>query len=189
MGCGLAQPDRLRQCEQRVLQIHGRRPLVDCTWYVDPHPLSLPATDSRQVGGDVDFPFAFMRGSTEGSSIGASSVETEVNRPKSEVFLGNHISQTPNIDLIAVESLTAEPETVSIQARPPTKQQPRQSAPSQDRRRRSTKQCESAEGFSDRKRSMSMPGFEELKTTKSGREKFPFLQRLGRSLSRRMSST
>jgi hypothetical protein len=36
---------------------------------------------------------------------------------------------------------------------------------------------------------MSMPSFEELKTTKSGREKFPFLQRLGRSLSRRMSST
>lgn len=150
-----------------------------------PYRHSTPVTNSQQVGGDVDFPFAFMRGATV--TPGASSNETE---PKADVSLADQIFQTDNNDLDTVTIRTADPETESIRARAPSMQQPRLSASSspQAHRQQSGKKRELEEVLSDKKRSISMTSFEELKPSKSGQEKFPFFQRLGRSLSRRMPS-
>jgi hypothetical protein len=43
--------------------------------------------------------------------------------------------------------------------------------------------------MSDKKRSMSLTSIDELKTPKAAQEKLPFIARLGRSWSRRLSSS
>jgi hypothetical protein len=74
------------------------------------------------------------------------------------------------------------------EARSPRKQQQR-SAPStpQTRRQRATTYQGSAQD-TDRKRSMSLNSIDDMKTPKVSPGKVPFLARLGRSWSRRMSS-
>ncbi|KAL2174127.1 uncharacterized protein P884DRAFT_263990 [Thermothelomyces heterothallicus CBS 202.75] len=68
-------------------------------------------------------------------------------------------------------------------------QQKQQSAPSTPltRRQRSTTYPKPHE-ISLRDRSMSLTGFDAMKSPKAGQEKVPFLARLGRSWSRRLSS-
>jgi hypothetical protein len=53
----------------------------------------------------------------------------------------------------------------------------------------STKHRDAADIMSDRKRSMSLTSIDELKTPKAAQEKLPFIARLGRSWSRRLSSS
>ena len=53
----------------------------------------------------------------------------------------------------------------------------------------STRHRDTADITSDRKRSMSLTSIDELKTPTAPQEKLPFIARLGRSWSRRLSSS
>jgi len=129
------------------------------------------------VGDDVEFPFAFMRGTPETSPSEISSIEAEKMRPKSEAFL---IGQ--DVDLRNGEMIPVAPAPAASPRKP--QEQSATSAP-QTRRRRSIKQ---SVDVSDKKRSMSLNSIDELKNPKVSQDKFPFLVRLGRSWSRRVSA-
>lgn len=119
-----------------------------------------------------------------------SAYDADMNRVKSELLLDDQLIQVRNLDLIATATLTAEPETEALQPRSPKTQQ-RQSPPSppQVPRRRSTKKRDPSETYTaKKKRSLSLTSLEEMKKPKLAQEKVPFFMRLGRSLSRRMSS-
>lgn len=118
-----------------------------------------------------------------------STYDADMNRVKSELLLDDQLIQARNLDLIATATLTAEPETEALQPRSPKTQQ-RQFPPSppQVPRRQSTKKRDPSETYTAKKRSLSLTSLEELKKPKLAQEKVPFFMRLGRSLSRRMSS-
>lgn len=134
-------------------------------------------TNSSVVGDDLDFPFAFMSGTSKDPSISSRNCDGEPNRPKSEAFLSERNTHTRSVDLGTATTLTAPPGANSTSG----------CASMKPRRRRSTKAAEAAEGSSEKRRSLSWTSVEELKMPKPGRDKFPLLVRFGR-WSRRMSS-
>ncbi|KAK4143936.1 uncharacterized protein C8A04DRAFT_11932 [Dichotomopilus funicola] len=134
---------------------------------------------SAHVGDDLDFPFAFMRERFEPSLSDVS--EGELKRPLSDA----------SVEAQEIEVAVATP----TKAHTPKKQQARQQAPgpSTPPKRRQTatvSMTQAKPNVPDRKRSMSLMSFDDLKASpKATQQKFPLLVRLGRSWSRRMSST
>lgn len=130
---------------------------------------------SAHVGGDIDFPFTFMREKVETSLSGTT--EVEYKQPNSETSLVAH-----EIEL-ASPAQPADPEVRSM------KKRQEGTAPStpQTRRKRSTTDPKPDE-VSDRKRSLSLNSFDNMKVPKSGQAKLPFFVRLSRPWSRRLSS-
>ncbi len=126
-------------------------------------PLTIP------VGDDVEFPFAFMHAGFGTSPSEISSLEAEKIRPRSEAFISSH-----DIDLRYGETIPAAASAAS-----PRKQQ---ASPTQTRGHRAAKHPES-----DKKRSLSLNSLEDLKAPNVG-DKVPFLARLSRSWSRRLSA-
>ncbi|KAK4236616.1 hypothetical protein C8A03DRAFT_45416 [Achaetomium macrosporum] len=133
---------------------------------------------SIHVGGDIEFPFAFMRGNIE-AAPSESSNEAELKNHGSEAFL------LKEIDLRDGEIT------------PPAVQSPRGSWRKQQQRKpplstlqndtqHPTKHYEPAEIPSRKKRSLSSTSLEDPKASPG---KSPFLVRLGRSWSRRLSSS
>ncbi|KAK4040956.1 hypothetical protein C8A01DRAFT_35012 [Parachaetomium inaequale] len=137
---------------------------------------------SAHVGDDVDFPFAFMRGKEPSLS---DISEGEYKRPMSTASLVAHEIDVRDGEVLPV---TAPAEsTGSPEAHSPRKQQrPAPSTP-QSRRQRATTYQGPAQ-VPDRKRSMSLTSIDDMKTPKVSPDKLPFLVRLGRSWSRRLSS-
>ncbi|KAL2192996.1 hypothetical protein P885DRAFT_64464 [Corynascus similis CBS 632.67] len=144
---------------------------------------------ATHVGEDIDFPFTFMRGRYEASLSDISEMDDK--HPMSETSL---IAKEIEVRDEETHPLTA-PVAPTTPAGPhsPRKQQQQQqrhqSAPStpQSRRQRSTTFPKIRE-VSQRDRSMSLTSFDTMKSPKVGQDKFPFLARLGRSWSRRLSS-
>ncbi len=120
------------------------------------------------VGDDVEFPFAFMRTRFSASPSEISSLEADKIRPRSEAFVSSH-----DIDLRYGETIP-----VGTSATSPRKQQ----ASSTQTRHRAAKHPES-----DKKRSLSLNSLDDLKAPNVD-EKIPFLARLSRSWSRRLSA-
>ncbi|KAK3392796.1 hypothetical protein B0H63DRAFT_1817 [Podospora didyma] len=164
------------------------------------------------VGEDVEFPFSFMRRGVEGSrSVADSSYESDATkRPKSEAFLVDDsevspLEQVPVQQLQKVQSVKEElpearrPRRMSQLLQPSTspkqdgeQQQTHQSTThSPPHRQRSTttnRQSAIASAAAEKKRSLSLNSIDDLKMAKKlNQDRFPFLGRLGRSWSRRMS--
>lgn len=137
---------------------------------------------SAHVGGDIDFPFAFMREKVEASL--SDTTEVEYKRPNSETSLVAHEielkdGQTPPI---SAPAQSAGPEIRSLKRQDRT-------VPStpQAHRKRSTTDPKPDE-VSDRKRSLSLNSLDNMKASKTAQVKLPFLVRLSRPWSRRLSS-
>jgi len=116
-----------------------------------------------------------MREKVETSLSGTT--EVEYKQPNSETSLVAH-----EIEL-ASPAQPADPEVRSM------KKRQEGTAPStpQTRRKRSTTDPKPDE-VSDRKRSLSLNSFDNMKVPKSGHAKLPFFVRLSRPWSRRLSS-
>ncbi len=118
-----------------------------------------------------------MSGDSGTSASDISSVEAEKIRPKSEAF---QLSQAIEAsDVVTIPAATPAPS-----ASPRIHQQPQTSSPPQTFRRRSSK----PDAPPDKKRSMSLTSFDDLKTPKPPPGKSHFFVRLGRSWSRRLSA-
>ncbi|AEO59580.1 hypothetical protein MYCTH_2139925 [Thermothelomyces thermophilus ATCC 42464] len=136
---------------------------------------------ATHVGDDIDFPFAFMRGRFE-TSVSDSS-EADDKRPDSKTSL---VAKEIEIGEGDINSTPPAQPTTPAGLRSPRKQQSAPSTPLA-RRQRSTTYPKPHE-ISLRDRSMSLTGFDAMKSPKAGQDKVPFLTRLGRSWSRRLPS-
>ncbi|KAK0657952.1 hypothetical protein B0T16DRAFT_453364 [Cercophora newfieldiana] len=156
------------------------------------------------VGDEVEFPFAFMRRADESSTstITNNSQTGDSRRPMSGIFPAGYEVGMCRLDQVLTRDSQPElpparrPSTIEKQERatkspspqPTTSQTaiPQTSPPPQ--RQRSSKKKDTSEGTTEKRRSLSMYGFEDLKMTKKlNQDKFPLLVRWGRSFSRRMS--
>lgn len=135
------------------------------------------------MGDDIEFPFAFMM---PGKPDSPSSSDVSIQEPEQDRLKDETAPACSDKEILA-----ALPESEPCLARRPKKHQHHQSAPPSPRlqSRRPAKKRPSVEVLPDPKRSLSPTSVAELKAPKPGQEKFPFFLRLGRSWSRRMSST
>ncbi|KAK4160093.1 hypothetical protein QBC43DRAFT_293291 [Cladorrhinum sp. PSN259] len=151
---------------------------------------------STHVGSEVEFPFSFMRVNLDAAP---STTTTPESRRESQIPQ-RRLSQTV-LDDAAKENdqapLSSTPSPAKAElpdARRPRRyhQQEQTIVESVARQRSSsTRKIQSlvAETASDKKRSLSLNSIDDLKMNKLSQDKFPLLVRLGKSWSRRMSST
>lgn len=119
-----------------------------------------------------------------------TDVANESTRPMSEVFpAGYEIGFTQLDKVLTRQSTVSELPPARRPSRTEQPQSPQSTTPEQPApasRRRSARKKQ--EGSEEKRRSLSLYGFEDLKVTKKlNEDKFPLLVRLGRSFSRRMS--
>jgi hypothetical protein len=157
------------------------------SWYVVVSVcLCVPLADSPAVGGELDFPFAFMRGKVEASA--KSSEDAAHNDPEGEMVLLGNETDPGDGETTPVASPQTQSPRGSLKGRSWMK---RHSAPSTPpaRQQRQTGQQRSADVSSGKKRTMSLVSVEGMKGPKAAtQERSPFLVRLGRSWSRRLSA-
>ncbi|KAK3985062.1 hypothetical protein QBC44DRAFT_164457 [Cladorrhinum sp. PSN332] len=157
---------------------------------------------STHVGSEVDFPFSFMRANLDVVSSATATPESRresqtTQRPLSQVILDDATTETRSDDQTSLSSSPSPAKAELPDARRPRKyQQQEQTAvtePMSRQRSGSTtkkKQSLVTETPSDKKRSLSLNSIDDIKMGKLSQEnKLPLLVRLGRSWSRRMSST
>ncbi|KAK3382186.1 hypothetical protein B0T24DRAFT_3093 [Lasiosphaeria ovina] len=140
------------------------------------------------VGEEIEFPFAFMAGPSRESDV--------ARRPKSEAFPVSYDEVSP-LDLVPVERAPTLPPKLDLpeaqrprrlsQQHPAAQQSQQPEAAVQPPQRQRPSKGKRAAGGPE-KRSLSLSSVDDLKMAKKlNQDKFPFLMRLGRSWSRRMS--
>ncbi|VBB71424.1 Putative protein of unknown function [Podospora comata] len=144
---------------------------------------------STYVGNAVEFPFSFML------PVDDSTATSPVSRRESDSTQVRPLSEVDSLDKAQTKESTQSEEQTSSQRKADTRQLPVLSArtaakqwPSM-RKRQSPTVREVQAGEEDKKRSFSLTSIEDLKMTKASPTKVPLFTRLGRSWSRRMSST
>jgi len=137
------------------------------------------------------------------STITNNSQAGEVRRPMSDIFPANYEVSMCQLDQVLTKETLPDlpparrPSTIEKQERasrqerapkPPTPQPATPTQASAPERQRTSKKKDNSEAAAEKRRSLSMYGFEDLKMTKKlNQDKFPLLVRWGRSFSRRMS--
>ena len=149
----------------------------------------------------MEFPFSFMRATLQTSSSDTAPEtrrRSETNGPAIEAYPDDSAVELRNDDQISLSTSASVAKPELPEARRPLKyQQQEQSAAKEnpqtppERQSTKTKKRRSVvtETSSDKKRSLSLNSIDDLKMGKLPQDKFPLFVRLGRSWSRRMSST
>lgn len=147
----------------------------------------------------MEFPFSFMRANLQTSSS-TTTPETrrgsEPNGPTSEANSDDSAVELRSDDQVSLSTSPSVAKPELPEARRPLKYQKQEQKsaaeiPQTLLERKSTKKRQSvvAETTADKKRSLSLNSIDDLKMGKLSQDKFPLFVRLGRSWSRRMSST
>ncbi|KAK4223981.1 hypothetical protein QBC38DRAFT_34295 [Podospora fimiseda] len=147
---------------------------------------------STHVGSEVQFPFTFMRANLNSAP---SSTSTAPEKAQTSLSPDDATADTRSEDQASLSSSPSAAKTELPEARRPRgSQQEEQTAvtePVNRQRSASSKKRQPlvTETSSDKKRSLSLNSIDDYKRGKLSQDKFPLLVRLGRSWSRRMSST
>ncbi|KAK0669119.1 hypothetical protein QBC41DRAFT_365040 [Cercophora samala] len=147
------------------------------------------------IGNAVEFPFTFMRSTTEDSTA-----TSPVSRRESDTTTqARPLSEVDPLDKAQTKESTLSDEQPSLSTVPSqptvdTRQLPVLSNPtptkqwSSMRKRQSPTVTELRTGDEDKRRSLSLTSIDDLKMPKGNPTKVPLFTRLGRSWSRRMSA-
>lgn len=184
--------------------------------YLNEHGFSAVANDlfkytvdarlwSDLVGDETEFPFAFMRRGADGSTastITNNSQAGDVRRPMSDIFPAYYEVSVCQLDQVLTKetlpdlpparrpSTIEKQERASKQERSPKPATPQPATPTQSsppERQRTSRKKDTSEATAEKRRSLSVYGFEDLKMTKKlNQDKFPLLVRWSRSFSRRV---
>ncbi|KAK0732510.1 hypothetical protein B0T21DRAFT_384776 [Apiosordaria backusii] len=146
------------------------------------------------IGSAVEFPFTFMRG-----TVDDSTVTSPVSRRESDTTQARPLSEVDPLDKAETKESTQSDEerslsTVPSQPKVETRQVPVLSSPTATRqwpsmqKRQAPTVTELRAGDADKRRSLSLTSIDDLKMSKASPTKVPLFTRLGRSWSRRMSA-
>lgn len=150
----------------------------------------------QHVGDDVQFPFAFMQNSTDailssGEVSPGAHRPSDIKRPVSDVYPVDEAIELRTDDqssLSTVPSQTKPERPEPLLQRKQSPQVPARTVPTPTSSPLSNRKRHSiiTETLKDKRRSLSLTSIDDIKMSKQ--EKVPFLSKLGRSWSRRMSA-
>ncbi|KAK4182725.1 hypothetical protein QBC35DRAFT_144011 [Podospora australis] len=156
---------------------------------------------TKHVGTDVDFPFAFMRNTPEGMpspgeiSPGSPRRRTDIKRPTSDVYPVDEAIEVRSDDQSSLSTVPSHTKAELPEAQLPRKQMQQASVkpvpppvPTLSPFSSLKRQSMIAETAKDKRRSLSLTSIDDIKMSSHKQDKVPFLSKLGRSWSRRMSA-